>query len=567
MNDYYSLKLKALLLVLAFTAQTFAAAPRPEMGRNGMVVSASEYASQIGVDILKTGGNAIDAAVATAFALGVVEQYSSGIGGGNFIMIYLAEYDSSIAVDGRETAPGKARRDMYIDKETGLPDSELSRYGILAGGVPGAVASLCLALEKYGSGAVDLQRILAPAIELAENGFIVNRTYYDHLFFAAPLLTRYPASKAIYFKNDSTVYELGDTLVQKDLAWTYRQIAMNGPNAFYTGEIAEKIVRFDKQHKGLITAKDLQNYQAKIRPPIRGTYRGYEIISMPPPSSGGVHLIQMLNILEHFNLPQMGLNSSRYVHTLVEAMKPAFADRAQYLGDSDFADVPIDTLISKGYAEILRNKINFFQPANVSPGDFELETEGHTTHLSVVDRWGNMCAITATVNTTYGSVMTISGTGVILNNEMDDFSAAPGQPNYFGLIGAEANSIQPGKRPLSSMTPTFVLKDGQGLMALGSPGGPRIITAVLQTILNVIDFELDIQEAVAASRVHHQWKPNIVYLEWNFPLDVAENLVAKGHRVKFGYAGSTVEAIYIDRERGLLLGGADPRSEGKAVGY
>ena len=559
------INLTAMILAFLISSEIPAAAPRPEMGRSGMVVSASEYASQIGVDILKTGGNAIDAAVATAFALGVVEQYSSGIGGGNFIMIYLAEHDSAIAIDGRETAPGKARRDMYIDEETGLPDSELSRYGILAGGVPGAVASLCLAHEKYGSGEINLEQILTPAIELADNGFIVNRTYYDHLLFAAPLLAHYPASKAIYFKNDSTVYELGDTLVQKDLAWTYRQIAKNGPQAFYTGEIAKKIVRFEKEHKGLITAKNLQNYQAKIRPPIRGTYRGYEIISMPPPSSGGVHLIQMLNILEYYDLPQMGHNSSRYVHTLVEAMKPAFADRSQYLGDSDFTHIPIDTLISKGYAEILRNNIKSFQPANVSPGDFE--TEKHTTHLSVVDRWGNMCAITATVNTTYGSGMTIAGAGVILNNEMDDFSAAPGQPNYFGLIGAEANSIQPGKRPLSSMTPTFVLKDGQGLMALGSPGGPRIITAVLQTILNVLDFELDIQEAVSAFRVHHQWKSNITYIEWNFPLDVAENLVAKGHRVKFGYAGSTVEAIYIDRERGLLLGGADPRSEGKAVGY
>ena len=556
-----------LMLLLLLTISVFAAAPPPEMGCNGMVVSASEYASNIGVDILKAGGNAVDAAVATAFALGVVEQYSSGIGGGNFILIYLAENDSVIAIDGREAAPAKAHRDMFIDKDTGLALPELSQQGILAGGVPGAAASLCLAQEEYGSGALTLRQLLEPSIELAEEGFIINRTYYYHLLYTTPLLSQFPESKAVYFKDDSTVWQLGDTLRQKDLAWSYRQIAEFGPQAFYFGEIADKIVKFEKNCKGLISEKDLNNYQAVIRTPVSGTYRGYDIISMPPPSSGGVHLIQMLNILEHYNLEQMGLNSSGYIHTLVEAMKPAFADRAQYLGDPDFVDIPLDTMISKGYAEILRNGITPFQPAVVSPGEFDMESGAHTTHLSVVDQWGNMCAITATVNTTFGSGMTITGSGIILNNEMDDFAAAPGQPNFFGLVGSEANSVQPGKRPLSSMTPTFVLKDGEGFMVLGSPGGPRIITAVLQTILNVVDFDLDIQEAVTASRVHHQWKPNIVYLEWDIPYDVAQNLVAKGHRVKMGGAGSTVEAIYIDRENRLLLGGADPRSEGKAVGY
>lgn len=545
----------------------FAASPLPVCGQDGMVVSASEYSSRAGIQILKAGGNAVDAAVAAAFVLGVVEQYSSGIGGGNFILIYLAESDSVIAIDGRETAPLKAHRDMYIDKSTGLPDPELSTTGILAGGVPGAVASLCLALERYGSGNFSLTEILAPSIELAENGFQVNRTYYRHLLFSALKLAMFPDSKAIYFKNDSTTYELGDTLIQKDLARTYRLLAESGPDAFYRGEIADKIVAFEKREKGLITLKDLENYHAKIRTPVRGTYRGCDIISMSPPSSGGVHLIQMLNILEGYNLSQMGHNSSRYIHTLAEAMKPAFADRAEYLGDPDFVQIPVDTLISKGYAEILRNGIHSFQPAKAKSGDFqEAASGGHTTHLSVMDRWGNMCAITATVNTTYGSGMTIAGTGIILNNEMDDFSAAPGQPNFFGLIGTEANSIAPGKRPLSSMTPTFVLKEGKGVMVLGSPGGPKIITAVLQTIINVLDFGMDIQAAVSAPRIHHQWLPDVVFIEAEVPQDVLENLVAKGHRIHIG-GGSTVEAIYYEAETGMMYGGADPRSEGKAMGY
>ncbi len=556
-----------LFLGLAVWAgQLFAAAPRPVYGRNGMVVSASEYASEIGVDILKAGGNAVDAAVAVAFTLGVVEQYSSGVGGGNFIMIYLADTDSAAAIDGREKAPLKAQRDMYIDRKTFLPIPELSTTGILAGGTPGAVASLSLAAEKYGT--MPLALLLAPAIKLAEEGFAVNMTYHERLLYTQSKLAMFPASKAVYFKNDSTVWGLGDTLAQKDLAWTYRQIAQDGADAFYRGEIAQRIADFMKREKGLITLKDLEKYQAIIRQPVRGTYRGLEIISMPPPSSGGVHLIQMLNILEGYNLAQYGHNSSQYLHILAETMKPAFADRALYLGDPDFSKIPVDTLISKGYAEILRGRISPFQSGKVSAGEFETgDLKKHTTHLSVVDRKGNMCAITATVNTTFGSGMTIEGTGIILNNEMDDFAAAPGQPNFFGLIGAEANSIQPEKRPLSSMTPTFVLDENQGLMALGSPGGPRIITAVLQTILNVVDFEMDIQEAVARPRVHHQWKPDILYIEYEIPADVVENLVAKRHRIRQTGAGYTVEAILIDRENGLLYGGADPRSEGKAVGY
>ncbi len=378
---------------------------------------------------------------------------------------------------------------------------------------------------------------------------------------------KFSESRRIYFKNDTTVWQLGDILKQPDLAWSYRQIARYGADAFYRGKISDKIVAFEKKYGGLITKKDLENYRAKIRVPVRGSYRGLDIYSMPPPSSGGIHLIQMLNILERYNLWQMGHNSSDYLHLLAEAMKPAFADRSEYLGDPDFVEVPVDTLISKAYAEILRSRIEAFQSSDVSPGNFQSLPEGHTTHISVVDKWGNMCAITATVNTTFGSGMTISGTGIILNNEMDDFSISPGTPNFFGLIGSEANCIQPGKRPLSSMTPTLILRDGEPYMVLGSPGGPRIITAVLQTILNVVDFKMDIQDAVSSPRIHHQWVPDVLFVEAEHPRDVLENLVAKGHNIRIGGVGATVEAIYIDRERGLLFGGADPRSQGKAVGY
>jgi len=546
----------------------YPAAPLPEYGKNGMVVSASELASQIGCDILKAGGNAVDAAVATAFALGVVEQYSSGIGGGNFILVYLAELDTVIAIDGRETAPMKAHRDMYIDKKTGLADPELSQTGILAGGIPGAVASLCEAHASFGSGNLSLADLLEPSLDLAENGFEINRTYTASLEYAAPKLGLFDASRKVYFKNDSTILGFGDTLIQKDLAWSYRQIAEFGPSAFYQGEIAGRIVEFEKKEKGLITGKDLEDYRARYRQPIHGTYRGHDVYSMSPPSSGGIHLIQMLNILEGFNLRQMGHNSSSYLHILAETMKPAFADRAEYLGDPDFVDIPVDTMISMGYAEIRREQIHTFQSSTVSPGVFDsMPAEGHTTHLSVMDKDGNMCAITATVNTGFGSGMTIEGTGIILNNEMDDFSAQPGQANFFGLVGNEANSVQPGKRPLSSMTPTVVLKDGKGVMVLGSPGGPRIITAVLQTILNVIDFEMDIQEAVAKPRIHHQWKPDVIFTDPEISEDVLSNLVARGHRIYVGGVGATVEAIYKDVETGFLYGGADPRNEGKALGY
>jgi len=552
------------LTALLITGQSFSAAPKPVYARSGMVVSASPIASQVGVDILKAGGNAVDAGVAAAFALGVVEQYSSGIGGGCFIMIYLAENDSVIVIDGREKAPLAAKSDMYCDS-TGMPNPALSTEGILAGGVPGEVAALELARAKYGT--KKLAELLKPSIELAEKGFVVSPTYGDHLVFAAPLLTKFPDSKAVYFKNDTTVWQTGDVLLQKDLAWSYKQLADKGVDAFYRGAIADKIVEFQQKNGGLITKEDLANYQPALRKPVRGTYRGCDIISMPPPSSGGVHLIQMLNILENYNLKQMGHNSSLYLHTLAEAMKPAFADRAQYLGDPDFVTIPIDTILSKGYSQALYSKMQTFQTGDIKPGLLEIKTEGHTTHLSVVDKSGNMCAITATVNTGYGSGMTIAGTGIILNNEMDDFSAAVGAANYFGLVGNEANSIQPGKRPLSSMTPTFVLKDHQPVMVLGSPGGPRIITAVLQTILNTLDFGMDIQDAVAAPRVHHQWRPDVFFVEYDIPTDVLENLVNKGHRIRTGGAGSTVEAIYIDKLNGWLYGGADPRNEGKAVGY
>ena len=560
--------MRRLIIIISFSLYLYSIAFSgiPEYGRRGMVVSASVIATDIGWRVLVDGGNAVDAAVATAFALGVVEQYSSGIGGGNFIVIYLSGLDSAIAIDGRETAPMKARRDMFIDESTGLPVPDLSTIGILAGGVPGAVASLALALREYGT--ISLEQALRPSIEIAERGFPLNQTYFRSLEYNKEKLALFPASQEIYFRDDSTTLQLGDTLVQRDLAETYRLLARFGVDAFYRGEIARKIVDFQKANGGLIRMKDLGAYRAKIRAPIRGYYRGYEVISMPPPSSGGIHLVQMLNILEEYNLSQYGHNSSGYIHLLAEAMKPAFADRAEFLGDPDFTEIPVEGLISKEYAAELRSKIASFQTGIVSPGDPSLyvPAEEHTTHLSVADQWGNLAAITATVNTGFGSGMTISGTGIILNNEMDDFSLSPGQPNFFGLVGSEANSIQPGKRPLSSMTPTIILKDGKGIMVVGSPGGPRIITATLQTILNTLDFGMNIQKAVDRPRVHHQWKPNILFVDPDIPLDVLQNLVAKGHRIYLGGVGSTVEAIYIDHETGLYYGGADSRNQGCARG-
>ncbi|TKJ40815.1 gamma-glutamyltransferase [candidate division LCP-89 bacterium B3_LCP] len=564
----------AAVLTVIHTSPLQAAAPRPVWADSGMVVSAHPLASQIGLDILKSGGNAVDAAVATAFALGVVEGYSSGIGGGSFTLLHLVDSWETIVMDAREKAPLAAREDMYVDKQTDQIIPELSVIGVLAGAVPGHLKGLSQLLDEYGT--MSLGQVMEPAIALADTGFELSQTYIRVLEHHRNKLIRFPSTFDILFHADSTLLGLGERLIQYDLANTYRIIADEGKEAFYHDEIASKIVHAMKKEKGLITLKDLKEYSTAIREPVMGTYHGFSIYSMPPPSSGGAHLIQMLNILERYDLGYLGHNSSETIHLMAEAMKFAFADRSVFMGDPDFADIPLAGLLSKAYADSLSNTIFRFQAAKVlSEGDplpYSQDEETfpggkQTTHFSVLDQWGNMVAMTATINMGFGSGYVIPGTGIFLNNEMDDFSSQPGVPNYFGLLGAEANAITPSKRPLSSMTPTFVFYDGAPFMILGSPGGPRIITTVLQVILNVIDHEMTIQAAVDAPRIHHQWLPDRIYLESGIPYDVIQNLILRGHKVRFGGSWSAAQAILIDLETGLIYGGTDSRVEGGAKGY
>ncbi len=562
------------VLILMINLKATAASPAPVWARNGMVVSAHPLASRVGLEILEKGGNAADAAVATAFALGVVEGYSSGIGGGSFTLVYIADRMETTVIDGRERAPFAARQDMYVDKKTGEIIPGLSTVGVLAAGTPGHLKALCTLLDEFGT--MTLGEVLEPAIALADSGFELSQTYIRVLEHHRDKLIRFPSTFRILFHPDSTLLGLGERLVQPDLAQTYRLIAEYGDSVFYRGEIAGRIVQAMKQEKGLITARDLAEYEAVKRQPVMGSYRGFTVYSMPPPSSGGVHLIEMLNILERYDLRYLGHNSSASIHLLAEAMKRAFADRAVYMGDPDFTDIPVEGLLSKSYADSLARGISKFRAGRVAGAgdpypyarDEDVFPGGkQTTHLSVVDRWGNLVSMTATINTGFGCGYVIPGTGIFLNNEMDDFSSQPGVPNYFGLVGAEANAIEPGKRPLSSMTPTLVFYQSRPFMVLGSPGGPRIITTILQVMLNVIDYGMNIQQAVDAPRVHHQWLPDRLFLEEGIPDDVIQNLVIKGHNVFPGGYWSAAQAILIDLDTGLIYGGSDSRIEGAAAGY
>jgi len=548
-----------LLVVLSAEAEK----KLPARGQKGMVSTSHPLASETGIKILKQGGNAIDAAVAIAFVLGVVEQYSSGIGGGSLIMIRLADSSEVLAVDARETAPLKSTRDMYLRDGEAIPN--LSRTGVLAGGVPGTVAGLELILKKYGT--MSLAEIMEPAVHYAENGFELTQRHVNAIKSSREKLEKFPTSAKIYFSGDR-LPEVGALLVQHDLAVTLKTIASNGSHAFYKGEIAKKIVKFMEQNGGLITATDLASYQAKLRNPVYGTYRGYDVYSMPPPSSGGIHVIQILNILEGYDFRGTERYSAEFTHLLAEAMKLAFADRAHFLGDSDFVDIPVAGLISKSYAEEQRSKINTGQVLELenhgNPLPYESE---NTTHFSVLDQDGNAVSITQTVNTSFGSGMIIEGTGIILNNEMDDFSAQPGVPNIYGLVGAEANSIAPQKRPLSSMSPTLLVKDNQTFMVIGSPGGPRIITTVVQSIINVIDYGMDIQAAVDAPRIHHQWKPNKLRIEADYRVDTSM-LLALGHQIEKKGSWSLAHGIVFEVNTGIIYGGADNRNQDSlAIGW
>ena len=566
------------VLIVLLSPAAWAASPAPAWAPNGMVVSSQADATRAGVTLLQAGGNAVDAAVATAFAVGVTQPFSTGIGGGGFILIRTAAGEV-VAIDGRETAPAAATADMYIREGV---DERASVRGPLAVGTPGLVAGLAMALELYGT--KTLSECMQPAIALAETGFEVSAYNVRLMEFMRRRLPaeRFPETARIQFPKASETTRAGWRLVQKDLAKSLSLIAEEGPSAFYEGPIAQAIAREMERRGGLVNAVDLASYKPVRREVVTGSYRGLSIHSFPPPSSGGVLLVQMLNVLEGYDdLAERGAGSSASLHLIAEAMKLAFADRAFFLGDPDFVEMPIDTLVSKDYAARQRARINppWFRraPWNWFRGEMAIRVkapgipvEDHgTTHLSVTDRFGNAVAITKTINTPYGSGITARGTGILLNNEMDDFAKAIGVPNSYGLVDTRgANLVAPGKRPLSSMTPTIVEKDGKVFLVTGSPGGSRIISATLLSILNVVDYEMNVKQAVAAPRFHHQWEPDKIVVEPAVPLDVIQGLRERGHIVEVSRRNwSAVEAILVDPESGLHYGGNDPRRDGLALGY
>ena len=535
--------------------------------RQGMVVSSEPNASQVGIQILKQGGNSIDAAVAVGFALAVTHPQAGNIGGGGFMVIRMSN-GTTTTFDYREKAPAKSTKDMFLDdKENYVP--EKSQEGYLACGVPGSVAGLLLAQEKFGT--LSRARVLQPAIELAAKGFKVSASFARDLNTALENYGKYPATRKFCSHNCES-YKEGDTFVQIDLAKTLMRIAKEGRDGFYKGETAKLIVADLDRGGGIISSDDLASYEAVERTALRGTYRGYEILSMGPPSSGGALLIHMLNLLEKYDIAGLGFGSVETISILTEAMKLAYADRVEFLGDPDYSHVPINTLLSKSYAYARRKLI---APASAKPstsishGTITQKEHEETTHYSVIDRWGNAVSTTTTINGWFGNGVVVDGAGFFLNNEMDDFSAKPGVPNMFGVVGAEANAIQPNKRMLSSMTPTIVVKDQKPFLILGSPGGSTIITTVLQVLMNVVDHNMNIRQAVDAPRIHHQWLPDTLRYELSaFSKDVAQELKRRGFILaeQPGHQGR-VEAIMIDPNNGLYLGVSDSRGHGLAVGY
>ena len=537
----------------------------PVTARNGMVVAQEARASLIGAEVLKRGGNAVDAAVAIGFAMAVTYPRAGNIGGGGFMLIHLAKGHRDIAIDYRETAPSATTRETFLNAG-GEADPAKSRDQGLGIGVPGTVAGLTHALEKYGSGKFKLSQLMAPAIDLARNGYKVGDEFEDTGRSSIARMARWPSTAKLFLKPDGSLIARGTLLVQSDLAATLETIAKQGSRAFYEGPIADKISAAVREAGGLMTSDDLKNYKAVERPVLHGSYRGLRIVSMPPPSSGGVVLLEMLNVLEGFRLKA---DDPASVHLVVEAMRYAYADRAHLLGDPDFVKAPIAGLLSKKYAATLRAKIDR-QRATPSdkikaadPAGFE---GNNTTHYSVIDRFGNAVANTYTLNLSYGVGLIAEGTGILLNNELDDFAAAPGAPNAFGLVGYEANEPAANKRPLSSMTPTIVLRNGKPLIVTGSPGGSRIITAVLQVLLNVVDYGMTIGEAVQAPRIHHQWLPDETMVEAGVPWATVKALEARGHNVKVWPPFTSANSILVTPEG--FVGAADTRTRGAlAAGY
>jgi gamma-glutamyltranspeptidase/glutathione hydrolase len=539
----------------------------PISASHGMVVTSHTLATKVALKVLENGGNAVDAAVTAGFALAVTQPRSGNIGGGGFMLISKGDGSAPEAIDYREEAPSAATETMYQD-ESGNVVKNRSRFTHLAAGVPGTVAGFAMALERHGT--ISLKQALAPAIRLARDGFIVPQRFSDGLEQARDRLQRWPATKATFYKEDGSAWQAGERFRQPELADTLQRIADNGVKGFYEGKTAQLIVEEMNRHGGLITRQDLADYQPVVRTPVHGNYRGYDIYSMSPPSSGGTHIVQILNILEGYPIHDLGHNSADTIHYMAEAMKLAYADRSKYLGDTDFVEVPLQGLTSKSYAEKLRESIreDKARPAGeIHPGQPPGYESNETTHFSIVDKWGNAVSNTYTINFSYGSGITVEGAGFLLNNEMDDFSAKPGVPNAYGLIGGEANKVEPGKRMLSSMSPTIVRKGDRNFLVTGSPGGSRIITTTLQVIMNVIDHGMNIQSAVNAPRIHHQWLPDEIRIEQGISPDTIRLLESRGHKVVTKPAMGAIQSIMIG-EDGTLYGGTDPRrSTSSAMGY
>jgi gamma-glutamyltranspeptidase/glutathione hydrolase len=539
----------------------------PVLARHGMVVAQEGTAARVGVDVLRRGGNAVDAAVATGLALAVTLPRAGNLGGGGFMLIHLAKPDRNVAIDYREVAPGATRSDVFLDAQ-GQAVPRLSRDTGLAVGVPGTVAGLTLALDTYGSGKFKLADLAKPAVALARDGIPVEDDLADSLPLA-PRLKAWPSSAAIFLHKDGTPLGRGERLVQRDLAVTLETIGREGARGFYEGPVAAKIVAAVRAAGGIMTTADLEAYRAIERAPLTGTYRGHTIVSMPPPSSGGVHVIELLNILEGYNLAATGAGSAATIHDMAEAMKLAYADRAEYLGDPGFVDVPVKGLTSKVYAAKLRDTIlpDRARPAiEIKPVDPTPYESDQTTHFSVIDADGNAVANTYTLNFSYGVGLVADGTGVLLNNELDDFAAKTGAPNAYGLTGGKANAPGPRKRPLSSMSPTMMFKDGKLELVTGSPGGSTIITTVLQMILDIVDFGMNVAEATAAVRIHDQLLPDVLFVERGLNADTAALLQKQGYTIKPRDAWGSSESIAVGEQ--YLAGASDPRQRGTlAVGY
>jgi len=555
----------ALAFSIATSSKTFnsKAIVHPEVGKHGMVVSQHYLATDVGHEILSAGGNAYDASIAVAFALAVVLPRAGNIGGGGFMVMHDQALNQNFTIDYRETAPHEASRDMYLN-EDGTVNKLRATQGVLAIGVPGTVYGMWEVHQKFGS--LPWRQLIEPSIKLAEQGFLMSPFMADALNGRYKKLSGFKEFSKIFYKEYPV--KMRRNLKQTELGETLKRIAKHGADGFYKGKTAQLISSYMKRHGGLITLKDLEQYRPIWRDPVEGQYRDFKVVTMGPPSSGGIHIIQMLNVLENYNLKSLGHNSPTYTALLTEVMKHAYADRSKYLGDPDFFNVPVDALTSKAYSQKIFNKIKLDE---ITPSDLIYPGEGlghesmDTTHFSVADKHGNLVSNTYTLNSGFGSGVVINGTGVLMNNEMDDFASAPGVPNQFGLLGGEANKIEPLKRPLSSMTPTLIFLNGKPILATGSPGGSRIITAVLQFILNSLDFEMEISDATIAPRIHHQWKPDILLLEHGFDVLHAQTIESMGQKVRISGPGTSLESIEIKND--LIYGFGDTRRpDSKAKG-